>query len=287
MQILTAKEIKHLTFYKLFAPKIIKQQKKGHIMFIDQHCHIEDEAIIKRAFQSQIKGMLNAGSDLDEMEHQLRLCEKYENLWTSAGIHPDQAKQKLSLITTEDIIKKTTHPKVIAIGECGLDYYYGKDTINEQKEMFSRHIKASILTKLPIIIHQRNAEEDTLSLIYDGIKQYGPLTGVIHCFTSTLDFAKETEKLGLYISASGIITFKNAKDILEVFKTYPKDKILIETDSPYLAPVPYRGKTNEPSFLIKTAEVLAQSLNISLEELSALTTNNFFNLYKKANNNER
>lgn len=251
-------------------------------MFIDQHCHIEDENIIKEAFSSNIIGILNAGNDLDEMDNQLKLTQKYNNVWTSAGIHPDLAHQKLSYITPQTIIEKTTHPKVIAIGECGLDYYYGGDYKKEQQKMFSHHITASGLTKLPLIIHQRQAEEDTLSLLYDGIKKYGSLTGVIHCFTSTLEFAKEVEKLGFYISASGIITFNSGKDILEVFKSYPKDKILIETDSPYLAPVPNRGKQNKPSYLIHTATTLANALDMSLEDLSTLTTDNFFNLYKKA-----
>ena len=251
-------------------------------MFIDQHCHIEDENIIKEAFSSNLIGLLNAGNDLDEMEHQLELADKYPNVWTSAGIHPDLAPNKLSYITTQSIIEKTNHPKVIAIGECGLDYYYGSDYKKEQLEMFSRHIKASTLTKLPLIIHQRQAEEDTLQLLHKGIKEYGSLTGVIHCFTSTLEFAKEVEKLGFYISASGIITFNSGKDILEVFKSYPKDKILLETDSPYLAPVPNRGKQNKPSYLIHTATTLANALNMSLEDLGTLTTNNFFNLYKKA-----
>ncbi|MBR5598455.1 MAG: TatD family hydrolase [Alphaproteobacteria bacterium] len=256
-------------------------------MFIDQHCHIEDEETIERAFNANLAGLLNAGKDLDEMEFQLRLTEKYNNVWTSAGVHPDEAPNKLNKITTETIIEKTKHPKVIAIGECGLDYYYGKDYKEAQKEMFSRHISASGITKLPLMIHQRQAEEDTLSLLYDGIKKYGSLTGVIHCFTSSIEFAKEVEKLGFYISASGIITFKTGIDILNVFKSYSKDKILIETDSPYLTPVPFRGNINEPVYITKTAEKLAHALKMSLEELSHLTTKNFFNLYTKANNNER
>ena len=251
-------------------------------MFIDQHCHIEDENIIKESLSSNLIGLLNAGNDLDEMDNQLELTQKYPNVWTSAGIHPDQASHKLSYITAQTIIEKTKHPKVIAIGECGLDYYYGNDYKKEQLEMFSRHISAAGKTNLPLIIHQRQAEEDTLSLLHKGIKEYGSLTGVIHCFTSTLDFAKEIEKLGFYISASGIITFNSGKDILEVFKSYPKDKILLETDSPYLAPVPHRGKTNKPSYLINTAQTLANALNMTLEDLGNLTTNNFFNLYTKA-----
>ena len=148
--------------------------------------------------------------------------------------------------------------------------------------MFSYHIKASALTNLPLMIHQREAELDTLNLLKDGIKKYGKLTGVIHCFTSSQEFADEMLNLGFYLSASGIITFKSGADILEVFKKCPLDKILIETDTPYLAPVPYRGKTNEPAFIVKTAQKLAEAKNLSLEEIANITQNNFFSLYQKA-----
>ncbi len=254
-------------------------------MFVDSHCHIEDEEIINRAQNANISILLNAGKDLDEMNNQLQLSEKYPFIYTSAGIHPDSAKDKLNKITENDIIKASSHPKVIAIGECGLDYYYAPDTKNEQIEMFKRHIIASAKTSLPLMIHQRNAEDDMLKLLHDSIKKYGKLTGVIHCFTSTTEFANEILKLGFYISASGIITFKSGTDILETFKTIPLDKILIETDSPYLAPVPYRGKINEPAFVIKTAEKLAEIKGLTTEQIANITKNNFFSLYQKAKSN--
>lgn len=248
-------------------------------MFTDSHCHIEDKETILRAQNAGITAILNAGKDLDEMDHQLQLSTQYPFIWTSAGIHPDQALEKLPFIQTKDIIKKAQHPKVIAIGECGLDYYYSPETKDAQKEMFSRHIEASVETKLPIMIHQRNAENDTLSLLDTAPS----LTGVIHCFTSTKEFAKSILDKGFYISASGIITFNSGKDILETFKYAPLDRILIETDSPYLAPTPYRGKTNEPAFIIKTYEKLALAKDIPLEELANIVQNNFFKLYTKAN----
>ncbi len=251
-------------------------------MFVDSHCHIDDEEIIKRAFASNVTTLLNAGKDLDEIAYQIELANKYPSIYTSAGVHPDSAKEKLNKITTEDIVNLASHPKVIAIGECGLDYHYGSDIKEEQKEMFSYHIKASALTNLPLMIHQREAELDTLNLLKDGIKKYGKLTGVIHCFTSSQEFADEMLNLGFYLSASGIITFKSGADILEVFKKCPLDKILIETDTPYLAPVPYRGKTNEPAFIVKTAQKLAEAKNLSLEEIANITKNNFFSLYQKA-----
>lgn len=256
-------------------------------MFIDSHCHIENEEIIKRAFDAKVKTLLNAGKDLDEIDYQLEISNKYATIYTSVGIHPDSAKEKLNKITTNDIIEASKHRKVIAIGECGLDYHYGKDIKNEQKEMFMRHIEASGITKLPLMIHQREAEEDTLLLLKEGIKKYGKLTGVIHCFTSNQTFANEILNLGFYLSASGIITFKSGNEILEVFQNCPLDKILIETDTPYLAPVPYRGKTNEPAFIIKTAEKLAQAKGLTLQEIAQVTTNNFFSLYQKATKQER
>jgi TatD DNase family protein len=147
--------------------------------------------------------------------------------------------------------------------------------------MFFRHIKAAAKTSLPIMIHMREAEDDLLELLHLGIKQFGKLTGVIHCFTSTKEFAEEMLKLGFYISASGIITFKSGSEILETFKTIPLDKILIETDSPYLAPVPYRGKTNEPAYIVKTAEKLAEIKGLTVEQIANITHNNFYSLYQK------
>ncbi len=254
-------------------------------MFVDSHCHIEEEEIIERSIKASVNTLLNAGKDLDEMDNQLKMCEKYPFIYTSSGIHPDSAKEKLNKINTEDIINASKHPKVIAIGECGLDYYYGPEYKNEQIEMFKRHIIASAKTSLPLMIHQRQAENDMLELLHDGIKKYGKLTGVIHCFTSTKEFADEMLKLGFYISASGIITFKSGAEILDVFKTIPLDKVLIETDSPYLAPVPYRGKTNEPAFVVKTAEKLAEIKGLTTEQIANITKNNFYSLYQKAKSN--
>lgn len=266
-------------------------------MYTDSHCHIEDIQTLTRAENAGVTTLLNAGKDLDEIAAQLELCrqikDRYQNkisslkVWTSAGIHPDSAPVKLNKITTDDIVSATANPFVVAIGECGLDYHYGANYKTEQKEMFSRHIKAAGITGLPLMIHQREAEEDTLALLKQGISEYGHLSGVIHCFTSTKDFAAEINKLGFYISASGIITFKSAEDIAAVFKDFPLDKILIETDSPYLAPVPYRGQTNEPAYIIKTAEKLASIRETSVEKIADITTNNFYRLYQKASNQRK
>lgn len=203
-------------------------------------------------------------------------------MWTSAGVHPDSASEKLGRIGVAEIVRAAEHPKVIAIGECGLDYHYGADAKAEQKEMFARHIEAAGITGLPLMIHQREAEDDMLDMLRRGAEKFGGLAGVIHCFTSTQAFADAVRELGFYISASGIVTFKSGADVAAVFASYPADKILIETDSPYLAPVPYRGKTNEPAFVVKTAEKIAAIRGLTIEETARITTDNFFKLYRKA-----
>lgn len=261
-------------------------------MFVDSHCHIEDDETALRAGSAGVGVLLNAGKDLDEAQAQLLMCVRFDDLhrqnplapkmWTSVGVHPDSAPEKLNKIQVEDIVKAAQHPKVIAIGECGLDYHYGAEVKKEQQKMFARHVEASGMTGLPLMIHQREAEEDLLRILYDGVKKYGQLRGVIHCFTSNQQFADAVRELGFYISASGIVTFKSGADVAVVFQNYPIDKILIETDSPYLAPVPYRGETNEPAFVLKTAEKIAQIRGLTIQEIERITTDNFFNLYSKA-----
>lgn len=261
-------------------------------MFVDSHCHIEDDETVWRAADVGVGTLLNAGKDLDEAQAQLLMCTRFDELhkqnslapmmWTSAGVHPDSAPDKLNKIQVQDIVMAAQHPKVVAIGECGLDYHYGAEVKKEQQEMFARHVEASGITGLPLMIHQREAEEDMLRILYDGVKKFGKLRGVIHCFTSNQQFAEAVLELGFYISASGIVTFKSAADVAAVFQNYPLDKILIETDSPYLAPVPYRGKNNEPAFVLKTAEKIAQIKGLTIQEIERITTDNFFNLYSKA-----
>lgn len=261
-------------------------------MFIDSHCHIEDETVAMRAYAAGVRAMLNAGKDVDEAKAQLIMCQHMQSLrqtgkdaplmWTSVGVHPDSAADKLDKIQTEDLLKTAENPFVIAIGECGLDYHYGADYKEAQKEMFARHVEAAGICGLPIMIHQREAEADMLKILRQGKEKYPALIGVIHCFTSTADFAKAVDELGFYISASGIITFKSAGEVAEVFKNYNKDKVLIETDSPYLAPVPYRGKVNEPAYVVKTAEKLAEIWGLSIEATAKKTMENFYNLYQKA-----
>ena len=251
-------------------------------MFIDSHCHIENEDILLRAFDANVRGVLNAGRDLDDNQKAIEMAEKYDNVWLSVGVHPDSVIEKLDTIKVEDIIEKSKHKKVVAIGECGLDYHYGSDVKSQQKEMFLRHVEASKITKLPLMIHHRDAEDDMIRILETAKKECEYFRGVIHCFTASSDFAKAVYDLGFYISASGIITFKSALDIVDVFKNFDKNRVLIETDCPYLAPVPYRGKENEPAYVGMVAQKLAQIWEIEVEEVAKITSDNFFRLYDKA-----
>lgn len=261
-------------------------------MFVDSHCHLEDEAAAFCACGAGVSVLLNAGKDIDEMTAQLKMCQHMADLlkqqkpaplmFTSVGVHPENAAEKLSFIHTKDILEALHSPFAVAVGECGLDYHYGAESKAEQKEMFWRHIEAAGETGLPLMIHVREAEDDLLELLEKGLARFSKLNGVIHCFSANKAFAAAVDKLGFYISASGILTFKSAEEIREVFKNYPKERILIETDSPYLAPVPFRGKENEPAYVIKTAEKLAELRGWSLEKAAEITKENFFALYQKA-----
>lgn len=266
-------------------------------MLIDSHCHIEDDETALFAYTNGVEGLLNAGKDVDESAKQLAMCARFKKnhelgqavplVWTSAGVHPDSAPQKLSHITTATLCQAAQNPFVIAIGECGLDYHYGAAYKSQQKEMFARHIEAAGISGLPLMIHQRDAEADMLTLLRSGKQQYPHLAAVIHCFTATADFAAAVEAMGFYISASGIITFKSAQDVAEVFKHYPQDKILVETDSPYLAPVPFRGQQNQPAYVVQTAQKLAELRGLSLAAIGRITTANFYQLYQKAKGKEQ
>jgi TatD DNase family protein len=251
-------------------------------MFADSHCHLEDEAVLLRAFDAGVDTVLNAGKDVDESAEQVLMCEKFEHVYTSAGVHPDTAPEKLEIVRAEHLLDAAKHPKVIAIGECGLDYHYGAAHKEAQKEMFYRHVEAAAKSGLPLMIHQREAEADLLALLDEGQKEFGPVRGVIHCFSSDKKFAEAVHERGFYISASGILTFKSAGVLEEIFATYPQEMILIETDSPYLAPVPYRGKVNEPAFVRQTAAKLAALRGLTIEEIARITKENFYRLYRKA-----
>ncbi|PPC94932.1 MAG: DNAase [Methylotenera sp.] len=254
-------------------------------MLVDSHCHLNFPELlanlpaIKQSMQdNEVGHALCISVTLPDFPQVLALAEQNENFYASVGVHPDY--EDIQEPTVDELIKLANHPKVIAIGETGLDYFRLTGDLEWQRTRFRTHIRAAIATGKPLVIHTRNSPEDTLRIMREeNAQQVG---GVMHCFTESLDVALEAIALGFYISFSGIITFKNAQTIKEVAKHVPLDRILVETDSPYLAPTPYRGKTNQPSYVKHVAEEVANLRGISFDELAAATTENFFRLFKHA-----
>ena len=257
-------------------------------MFVDSHCHlnykglVEQQAeILARARESGVSAMLNISTREREWDEVIGLAEHETDVWASVGIHPHEADHHIGMDSAK-LIAKSAHPRVIAIGETGLDYYYDHSDRAQQCTSFREHIKAARETGLPIIIHTRDAEADTSAILTEEMEA-GDFPGVIHCFTASADFARTALNLGLYISLSGIVTFKNAKDIQDVAKWLPEDRLLVETDSPFLAPIPHRGKTGEPAFVADTARFVAQLRGVTDEVLAQQTSDNFYRLFSKAN----
>ncbi len=256
-------------------------------MFIDSHCHlnykglVEDQvAVIARAKAAGVSAMLNISTRESEWDDVIAAADGHPDIWASIGIHPHEADAHPD-IDTAKLVAKAQHPRVIAIGETGLDYYYDKSDRAQQRDSFRAHIVAARETGLPIIVHTRDAEADTIDLMGDEMGK-GAYKGVIHCFTASQDFADKALALGLYISLSGIVTFKNAQDLQETAKTIPEDRLLIETDAPFLAPVPHRGKTCEPAFVVDTADFLSSLRQIEPQHLADVTRENFYRLFDKA-----
>ena len=256
-------------------------------MFVDSHCHlnykglVEQQAeILKRARESGVSAMLNISTREREWDEVIGLAEQEKDVWASVGIHPHEADQHVGMDCAK-LVAKSAHPRVVAIGETGLDYYYDKSDRAQQCTGFREHIKASRETGLPIIIHTRDAEADTAAILTEEMRER-PFTGVIHCFTASAEFARIALDLGMYISLSGIVTFKNAKDLQDVAKWLPADRLLVETDAPFLAPIPHRGRTGEPAFVADTARFVAQLRDVAAESLAQQTSDNFYDLFTKA-----
>ena len=254
-------------------------------MLVDSHCHLNFPELlnnlpaIKLAMQdNQVGHALCISVTLPDFPQVLALAESNDNFYASVGVHPDY--ENIEEPTLESLLTLANHPKVIAIGETGLDYFRLTGDLEWQRNRFRTHIRAAISSGKPLVIHTRNAAEDTLRIMREENAQI--VGGVMHCFTENLDVALQAIELGFYISFSGIITFKNALIIKEVAKNIPLNRILVETDSPYLAPTPYRGKINQPSYVKHVAEEVARLRGISLEEVSVATTENFFRLFKHA-----
>jgi TatD DNase family protein len=234
---------------------------------------------LQRARDAGVDAMVTISTRVKRFDEIIAIVEQNPSVWCSVGTHPHHAHEEPE-ITTADLVRFAAHPRCVAIGEVGLDYHYEGDYA-AQAEGFRRHIAASRETRLPLVIHARDADEDIASILEDETGK-GAFPFVLHCFSSGIDLARRGLALGGYISFSGILTFKNAATIQEVAGFAPADRILVETDAPYLAPVPYRGKTNEPSFVRHTAEKLAEIRGVSLEEIGRTTTDNFFRLFSKA-----
>ena len=254
---------------------------------VDSHCHLNYEGLADRqeevlaaARARGVQGFLNISTRQKEWGDVGGAAERHPDVWASIGVHPHEADAHPDLGAAA-LIEAAAHPRVIAIGECGLDYYYDKSDRAAQRERFGGHIEAARESGLPLVVHTRDAEEDTAEILTREVGK-GGVTGVLHCFTGSAALARKALDLGFYISISGIVTFKNARDLQDVAKTIPQDRLLVETDSPFLAPVPHRGQTCEPAFVADTAAFLSDLRDEPLDELAAATTSNFFRLFGKA-----
>ena len=253
---------------------------------VDSHCHLnykglddDIENVVKRAKAAGVDMMLAINTKITEFEDVLKIANDFPNIYASVGVHPHESENEPN-IALDILLERAKNDKVIAIGETGLDYFYDNAPRDMQKVNFKTHIKAAQETGLPLIVHTRDAEEDTYAIMAKAMdeKLY---KAVIHCFTASQDFADKALKMGCYISLSGIVTFKSAEGLQETAKTLPLDKLLVETDAPFLAPVPHRGKTCEPSFTRDTANFLADLRGETIDCLAKATTNNFLALFSK------
>jgi TatD DNase family protein len=257
------------------------------VRLIDSHCHLNYEGLVERqdevlenARDRGVQGFLNISTRQREWNDVIGVAERNADVWASVGVHPHEADAHPDLGATA-LVEATRHPRVIAIGECGLDYYYDKSDRAAQRERFEAHIDAARQTRLPLIVHTRDAEDDTAEILERAVKEKG-VTGVLHCFTGSAELARKGLDLGFYVSLSGIVTFKNAQELQETAKWLPADQMLVETDSPFLAPVPHRGKKCEPAFVADTAAFVAHLRGEEPEDLGETTTANFFKLFNKA-----
>lgn len=254
--------------------------------FIDSHCHLnykglveQQQDVLERARAAGVGTMLTISTRESEWDDVIGIAEREDDIWATVGIHPHEADGHAH-VDTAKLVARAQHPRVVGIGESGLDYYYDHSDRDQQQTSFRAHIAAARETGLPIIVHTRDAEDDTAAILRDEMGK-GTYPGVIHCFTASDAFADIALDLGFYISISGIVTFKNARDLQATAARVPIDRLLIETDSPFLAPVPHRGKTGEPAFVADTARFLADLRGIDVMTLAAATSSNFHRLFTK------
>lgn len=256
-------------------------------MLVDSHCHLnynglaEDvDNVIERGRAAGIGTFLTINTKLREYDDIIALVDRFPDVYGTVGIHPHETENEPD-IAVEALTEKTQHPRIVGLGETGLDYFYDNAPREAQKISFRAHLAAARKTGLPVVVHSRDAESDTLEIMKDELEK-GPYSAVIHCFTGSLGFMKEMVALGFYISLSGIVTFKKAHDLQETARQIPPDRLLVETDAPFLAPVPHRGKTCEPAYVADTARFVADLRGLSHDTLADVTTDNFFRLFNKA-----
>jgi TatD DNase family protein len=255
-------------------------------MLIDSHCHLdfpdfadERDAVVARAGEAGVTHMVTISTRVRRHAEVLAIAERYANVYCSVGTHPHNAHEELD-IGTDELVARTAHPKVVAIGEAGLDYFYDHSPRDAQEQGFRAHVAAARATGLPLVIHSREADADMARILEEEMGK-GPFPAVLHCFTGGRDLATRAIALGLSISFTGILTFKKSEELRAIAATLPADRVLVETDSPYLAPGKFRGKRNEPSFVVETAKVLADTRGVSLDTIAQQTTDNFFRLFSK------
>jgi TatD DNase family protein len=255
-------------------------------MLVDSHCHLDfpdfaevRDAVVARAEAAGVGMMVTISTRVRRFEIVLAVAEAYGNVFCSVGTHPHNAGEETD-VTTEELIRLSSHPKVVAIGEAGLDYFYDRSPRDVQAAVFRRHIAAARETDLPLVIHSRDADADMEAILRDE-KGKGAFPFILHCFSSGEALARAGVELGGFVSFSGILTFRKSEELREIAKSIPHDRLLVETDAPYLAPVPFRGKRNEPAYVAHTAAVLAETIGMSVEDVAALTTANFFRCFSK------
>jgi len=256
-------------------------------MLVDSHCHLDfadfddtRDAVIARAAEARVGAMVTISTRVREFDKIRAIAETYDNVFCTIGTHPHNADDETGT-TADELIVHAAHPKVVGIGECGLDYFYEYGSPQAQATGFVTHIAAARATGLPLIIHSRDADDDTARILIEEMKK-GAFKAVLHCFTGSRKLAMTGIELGLTVSFSGILTFKNSTALRDIARDLPLDRILVETDAPYLAPMPFRGKRNEPAFVAHTAEVLAKVRGVSPDEIARITTENFERLFSKA-----
>ena len=255
-------------------------------MLVDSHCHLdfpdfasELDAVVARAQAAGVTRIVTISTRVKRHAQVLAIAERFPNVTCSVGTHPHHAHEELD-ITADDLIARTSHPKVVAIGEAGLDYHYDNSPRDAQEQGFRTHIAAARAAKLPLVIHTREADDDTAQILAEEMGK-GPFPAVLHCYTGGPELARRAVALGCYIGFTGIVTFKNSAALRDIAQDLPADRFLIETDAPYLAPAPYRGKRNEPAYVTEVANVLAEVRGVTFEEIARQSTENFFRLFSK------